>query len=351
MTEENKNMNFFNRFITSIKDFEKYAIFATEKTRKAIAYLALVILIFSIAIASVFTYKFNISTNNAIDYFKSNISEVSYKDNNLNINSGEELKLINPEEVLPIVIINTNTTEEQEQNYQKEINSYENGILILKDKFIYKNEMLSQNINYEYKDIASIYGISEFEKEDVLTFIANTNNINLYVSFFVVIVIYLFTIYFVSTMADVIMLGILGFIFSRIVGIRLRFKATFNMGVYALTLPILLNMIYIIFNSIIGLEIKYFSWMYTTISYIYMIVAILMIKTDLINRQVELMKIIEEQEKVKKEIEEQQRRKEEEEKKEPKDNNEKKEKKKDKKGEEKGKETGLGDSRSCTTRK
>ena len=211
--------------------------------------------------------------------------------------------------------------------------------------------MLSQNINYEYKDIASIYGISEFEKEDVLTFIANTNNINLYVSFFVVIVIYLFTIYFVSTMADVIMLGILGFIFSRIVGIRLRFKATFNMGVYALTLPILLNMMYIIFNSIIGLEIKYFSWMYTTISYIYMIVAILMIKTDLINRQVELMKIIEEQEKIKKEIEEQQRRKEEEEKREPKDNNEKKEKKKDKKGEEKGKETGLGDSRSCTTRK
>lgn len=350
MTEE-KNMNFFNRLITSIKDFEKYAIFATEKTRKAIAYLALVILIFSIVIASVFTYKFNISTNNAIDYFKTNISEVSYKDNNLNINSGEELKLINPEEVLPIVIINTNTTEEQEKNYQNEISSYENGILILKDKFIYKNEMLSQNINYEYKDIASMYGISEFEKEDVLTFIANTNNINLYISFFIVIVIYLFTIYFVSTMADVIMLGILGFIFSRIIGIRLRFKATFNMGVYALTLPVLLNMIYIIVNSITGLEIKYFSWMYTTISYIYMIVAILIIKTDLINRQVELMKIIEEQEKVKKEMEEQKKEKEEENKKEPKDSKDKEEKKKDKKDEEKGKETGLGDSRSCTSRK
>ncbi len=350
MTEE-KNMNFFNKLITSIKDFEKYAIFATEKTRKAIAYLALVILIFSIVIASVFTYKFSISTNNAIDYFETNISEISFKDNNLNINSGEELKLINPEEVLPIVIINTNATEEQEKNYQNEISSYENGILILKDRFIYKNEMLSQNIDYDYKDIASIYGISEFDREDVLTFIANTNNINLYVSFFIIIVIYLFMIYFVSTMADVIMLGILGFIFSRIVGIRLRFKATFNMGVYALTLPILLNMIYIIINSITGLEIKYFSWMYTTISYIYMIVAILIIKTDLINRQVELMKIIEEQEKVKKEIEENERKKEEENKKEPKDSKDKDEKKKDKKDEEKGKETGLGDSRSYTSRK
>ncbi len=350
MTEDNRNMNFFNKIITSIKDFEKYAIFATERTRKAIAYLALIILIFSIVIASLFTYKFSVSINNAIDYFKSNISEVSYKDNNLSINSGEELKLTNSKEVLPIVIISTNATKEQERNYENEISTYANGILFLKDRFIYKNEMLTKSITYEYKDIASVYEISEFEKEDVLTFIANTNNINLYVSFFVVIVIYLFTVYFVSTMADVIMLGILGFIFARILGIRLRFKATFNMGVYALTLPILLNMVYIIINSTTGLEIKYFTWMYTTISYIYMIVAILMIKTDLINRQAELMKIIEEQEKVKKEIEEQQRRKDEENKKEPKDKKDKDEKKKDKK-EEKGKETGLGDSRSCTARK
>lgn len=348
MTEE-KNMNFFKRLITSIKDFEKYAIFATEKTRKAIAYLALVILIFSIVIASVFTYKFSISTNNAIDYFKSNISEVSYKDNNLNINSGEELKLINPEEVIPIVIISTNATEEQEKNYKNEISTYENGIVILKDKIIYKNEMLSQSIEYNFKDIDSIYRISQFDKEDVLTFIANNNTTNLYISIFFILAIYLFMIYFTSSIVDAIMVTILGFIFSRIVGIRLRFKAIFNMGIYSLTLSILLNMIYIIVNSFVGFEIKYFSWMYTTISYIYMIVAILMIKTDLINRQVELMKIIEEQEKVKKEIEENERKKEEEKKKEPSDNKEKQEKKKDKK--EEGNDTGLGDNRTCPSRK
>ena len=350
MTEENKKMNFFDKVITSIKDFEKYAIFATERTRKAISYLALLILIFSIVIASVFTYKFSVSINSGIEYFKSNISEVTYKDNNLSINSGEELRIMNPEEVLPIVIINTNTSIEQENDYKNEISTYANGILLLKDRFIYRNEMLNQSISYEYKDIANVYGISEFNKEDVLTFIANVNNINLYLSFFIIIAIYLFIIYFISTIVDIVMVGILGFIFSRIVGIKLKFKATFNMGVYALTLPIILNMIYIIVNSITGLEIKYFTWMYTTISYIYMIVAILMIKTDLINRQAELMKIIEEQEKVKKEIEEQQRRKDEENKKEPKDKKDKDEKKKDKK-EEKGKETGLGDSRSCTARK
>ena len=349
MTEDNKNMNFFNRIITSIKDFEKYAIFATERTRKATCYLALLILIFSVVISSIFTYKFSISVNNAIEYFKSDIKEVNYNNGDLNINAGEEIKLINPKEVLPIVIINTNATKEQEKSYENEISTYENGILILKDRVIYKNEMLSQNIEYRIKDIVSIYEINEFDKEDVLTFIANFNNINLYISSFLVVGIYLFIIYFSSTLVDIIMVGVLGYIFSRIVGIRLRFKASFNMGVYALTLPIILNMIYIVVNSITGLEIKYFTWMYTTISYIYMIVAILMIKTDLINRQAELMRIIEEQEKVKKEIEEQNRKKEEEKKKEPSDNKDKEEKKRDKK--EDGKDTGLGDSRSCTSRK
>ena len=40
MSEENiKSMSFFNRIITSIKDFEKYAIFAVEKLGKTIVYL------------------------------------------------------------------------------------------------------------------------------------------------------------------------------------------------------------------------------------------------------------------------------------------------------------------------
>lgn len=348
MTKENKDKNFIDRVITSIKDFEEYSIFAVEKTCKAIGYLALLILIFAIIIAVAFTYKFSVSVNKGIDYFKMNINDVSFKDDNLSVNSGKEAKFINTEELLPIIIINTNANTEQEEEYKTELSKYENGILILKDRFIYKNEMLSQNIEYSYKDIASVYGVSEFDKEDVLTFIANVNNMNLYISFFIIIVIYMFIIYFASTLMDAVMVAILGFIFSRILGIKLRFKATFNMGIYALTLPILLNMIYIVVNSVIGLEIKYFGWMYTTISYIYMIVAILMIKTDLINKQVELMKIIEEQEKVKREIEENERRKEDEKKKEPKDGEDKEEEKEKEQKKKEEKKNGVGDTSGLT---
>lgn len=214
---------------------------------------------------------------------------------------------------------------------------------MLNDRIIYKNQLLSQNIEYMYKDIASTYNVSEFNKEDVLGFISNVNNMNLYVSFFFVTTIYMFILYFTSTLVDAVMVGVLGYIVARIIGMKIRFKAVFNMGVYSLTLPIILNLIYIVVNMFTGFEVRYFQWMYTTISYIYMIVALLMIKTDLINRQAELMKIVEEQEKVKKEIEEQERKKKEEEKKDTKDDDNKEEKKDKKK-----KDDGMGEARACS---
>ena len=343
MQDKEEKINFFKRVIISIKDFEKYQFFAAETVGKAIKYLALLMVIFTVVISAIFTYKFSVSINNAINYFEENISEVSYKENYLSVNSGEEIILKNEKEVMPIVIINTNATQENIEKYKDELNRYENGIIILNDRIIYKNVMLSQNMEYTYENIANNYNISEFNKQDITNLIQTVNQINLYISFFIVVFIYMFIIYFTSTLIDVVIIGVLGFIFARIVSVKLRYKATFNMGAYALTLPIILNLIYIVVNAFTGFTIEYFQWMYTTISYIYMIVAILMIKADLINRQAELMKIVEEQEKVKQEIEEQERKKEEEKKKEPKDTKEPEEKKEEKKEDKKQKDGNVGD--------
>lgn len=343
MQDKEEKVSFFKRIILSIKDFEKYQFFATETVGKAVKYLALLMIIFTAIISITFTYKFGVSVNNAVNYFEENINEVTYKENNLSVNSGEEIILQNEDELMPIVIINTQATEENIEKYKDEISKYENGIIILSNKVIYKNEMLSQSMEYKYEDIAQNYNINEFNKEDVLSLIKSINQINLYISFFIVVFLYMFIIYFTSTLIDVVMLGVLGFIFARIVGIKLRYKATFNMGVYALTLPIILNLIYIVVNAFTGFTIQYFQWMYTTISYIYMIVAILMIKADLINKQAELMKIVEEQEKVREELKEQERKKEEEKKKEPKDTKEPEEKKENKKEDKKQKDGNVGD--------
>lgn len=88
MSEENtKKMNFGKRVITSIKDFDKYQIFAVEKLGVAIKYLVILVIIFSLVAAIAFTAKFANYINSGIKYFEENISEVSYKDGMLSINT------------------------------------------------------------------------------------------------------------------------------------------------------------------------------------------------------------------------------------------------------------------------
>ena len=115
-----------------------------------------------------------------------------------------------------------------------------------------------------------------------------------------------------NTFIDAAMLGVLGLIVARLIGIRMKYKATVNIGIHALTLPLILQIIYLTVNILTGFEVKYFQWMYTTISYIYVVVAILMIKTQFINQQIELMKIKLEQEKIREETNQQEEQKNEE---------------------------------------
>ena len=75
------------------------------------------------------------------------------------------------------------------------------------------------------------------------------------------------------------------------------------MAIHALTLPIILNVAYIIINTYTGFYIKYFEVMYTTISYICMVAAILSIRSDLIKEKIVIGKIEEVQKNIRKENE------------------------------------------------
>ncbi|MBO5478151.1 MAG: DUF1189 domain-containing protein [Clostridia bacterium] len=322
MTEENgKKIGFFKRIYLSIKEFEQYGVFAAEKLSVSIKYLLGIMFVFVLVVAGIFMYQFHNSFQGAVSYFKDNIDEVYFSKGELEVNKGNKLEIQNDNSVLQYVLIHTDASEEEIKKYENKLNTFENGIIILKDKIIYKNEMLAQSMQYKYEDIIANYPITEFDKQGVIDLISNIDMVSLYISIFIVMFIYLYIIYLATTFVDVVMLGVLGYIIARIAGMKIRFKATFNIGVYALTLPILLNLIYIVVNTLTGFEIRYFNWMYTTISYIYVIVAIFMIRADFINKQAELMRIIEEQEKVRQEmIEKEEQRKKEEEKNENKDN-------------------------------
>ena len=296
---EEQKISFWKRICISVKNVEKYQILAGESIKKSIVYLLKIMTIFSLVVSLALTIRFGNVVTNLINFIEQNIEEINYKDNKLNVVAKENLTYY-IDEVSTKIIINTGElTAEQQAEYAESLKYEFNGIMLLKDKVIIKNQMTNIPSAYNYSDIAEQYEIG------TLCFV-----------FFIVMTIYLFIIYFSSVLMDALVLAILGYITCSILKIKLKPSALYNIAIYALTLPIILNAIYMIINIFTGFTVKYFQVMYTAISYIYVISSILIIKSDFIKKQAELTKILSEQEKVKEELAKKEQEKKEEEEKE-----------------------------------
>ena len=355
---EKEKLSFLKKVRISIFDFDGYQELAAEKISRTIGYIVLLILIFAIIISLTYTFQFNALIGNVREYINNEISEIKYENYELSIIPNEKqvssenqvqgnqedevnnepaiedeqkVMKIDSNELIPAkIIINTETTAEEEiQANINEISSSQNGILILKDRIIIKNEFSTNLAEYTYKTISEQYNINKIDKTEILNMLSGQAINRVLIIFFITILLYMFIIYVSTMLIDILLLVVLTYIVARISGLRLKYSAIYNIASYSLTLPVILNMIYFVVNRLTGFTIEYFQMMYTALASIYIITAILMIKSDVIKKQIELNKIIEEQEKVKQELkrkeeekreqEEQERRRQEREKREKKE--------------------------------
>ena len=331
-----KKTNFFKEVGKSIKDLDKYEDFAIEAPKKAFMYFIKLLLVFCLIIACFYTYKIVDNMNHIYHKLKENLPEFSYTQGKLMMSSEEPIVIDDYQESIGKIIIDT-SNEDNTEKYQIK----NQGVLFLKDKVLLLSNNAMGQVSYSYQELAQTYNIPDFTKQEAIHYIDGMNQIPLYLITFVIIFVYLFLIYFISIFLDVLLLSILALLVSRIARIQLKYAPCFAIAAHAITLPVLLNLIYINVNLLTGFQIKYFQLMYSTISYIYIIVAILMIKTDFIDRQKELMKLAQEQEKIKEELkkqeeEEKQKQQEEQKKQEEKEETNKKPKRKKENKEEKG---------------
>lgn len=151
-----------------------------------------------------------------------------------------------------------------------------------------------------------------FTKQDIVNSLNLENQMKMFGILLIIMLLWVLPFYIIYTLIDALMLSVLGFLTSKMTKLKIKYSAIYTMAIYSLTLPILLNLIYMIVNILTGFTIEYFNFLYTSVSGIIMVTAILMIRADLIKKQAELMKIISEQEKIRAELDEQRRREEEE---------------------------------------
>lgn len=312
--EENKTqkLSFFKKVWYSITKFEKYPDMASEGLKNTIKYLVLAVAIVTVFIAIGSLIEMHNLIGKLSNYIENNIPEFSYSDGNLSMEIEEPMIIeVDDEEYSGIdrVYINPNIENDEEKTKIEEENSVV-GITV----FFYKNQVIliskdnNSNITrqpYTYKDFITSYtqeDIDTFNKQELIEYITSEKMYNYYMRYGVSILIYLLFMNLMVALLDSLELAVLGWITSITARIKMRFLAIYNMAIYSLTLPMILNIIYIVINYFTDFTITYFSVAYITIAYIYLAAAIFIIKDDYLKKQEEVEKIKQEQIKVREEI-------------------------------------------------
>ena len=329
---ENKELKkgFFKKVWYSIDKIERYAELSAEGLKSALKYLAMLILVIGVIAAASTIYKTSLVVNKISQYIDQKVPNLTYSENTLKVENSEAI--IDENEEFGKIIVDTNTDDEQQINkYVSDVKDEENAVIILKNKLILKTSGVSGSANYNYEDLFGQMGITEFNKQQLVDFLTGSTMFKYYANLFLTLFIYAFAVYLINTLFYIIIISMVGFLATMILKLKIRFVAVFNMAVYSITLPTILNIIYIIVNTFYKYAISYFDVMYVMISTIYILAAIFMLKSEFNKKQGEVQKIVEVEKEVKEEQkQEEEKNKEDTKKSEKKETKKKKEKSKDK---------------------
>ena len=149
-----KRDGFFKTVLKSIKDFDKYEQFGLEGMGRTCLYLLQMVAIITIIVVAVLIYQFSTTMQSAVIYFNDNVQEMSYTDGILTVNSNQKLEVDTNSTIAQKIIVDTSDlTDEQIEQYRTDLNDLNSGIILLKDKILIKNEMLTAITETTYTDI------------------------------------------------------------------------------------------------------------------------------------------------------------------------------------------------------
>ena len=316
-----KTMSFFKRMYISIFKVERYGEFILEKSSFAIKYFFKLMLIVSLIVSLAITIKMHTIINKGYMYLKNEMP-------NFNLSEGKMVFDIDTEaydkdmDLYVLYATKTELSDNEISKIEKQIQKYSTSIVYLQDRIIYYN---GEDYSYfKYSDLIKQYDLQITNKQDV-EMLANRIGVKGFdIVYFLATLISGYIINIVTVILDVILIFCFAVISSRFCGVNMPASKMFSLSIYSLTLSVLLSAIYTMVYTFTDFYIDSFQTVYILIAYIYIIAAILIIKSDVIKQKMELQKIITVQKQVKKELEEEKEKQKEEEKDKDKENDNKK---------------------------
>ena len=305
-----EKLSFFKKVKISIFNLEKYGQLITEKLNESIKYITILAIICSIFVSILDTFNIVKMVDKGMNYVINEMPNFEVKDGQINFEN--QLYAYDEEYGIKVVSINKNNlTDIELENYGDD----EKVLILLNDKIVFNVYGIYNEYSYNY--IKQSLDIEDMSKQGITNLY---NNIGGKSGIGTTVFITLVLTYFIANLYEILfysfIVAIFGYLVAQIGKIKIRFSTSFTLATHSLTLSILLNLIYIIQYSFTKFEIPYFDILYLGIAYIYIVAAILIIKSDLLKQVMELQKIQLEQKRI---IEENERKSDEEKKEEKED--------------------------------
>lgn len=322
-----KKMGFFKRIQVSIFKVENYGEFVLEKTKVAVQYFFKLMLLVAIVSSIATTWQIHTMVTKGFNYLKNEMPDFNLSEGKISFVENTEAY----DRDLDFYVLYRADSELSDsivQDIEKEVQKYSTALIYFQDRLVYYD---GENYSYfKYADLISEYNLNISNKRDLIDVANRIGIVGADTIYFIVSFISVYVLDIISVAFDVVLVFCFGIIVARLCGVNMPTSKLLSLSIYSLTLSILLSTAYTVVYSFTNFYIEYFQIMYILVAYIYLIAAILIIKSDVIKQKLELQKIIEVQKQVKKELEEQKED-------ENKEDN-KKDDKEDDKEEEKGKE-------------
>ncbi len=266
-------MSFLKKIKVSIFDFDKYYLIASEGISRSIIFLLQLFTLFSIIVSFSITYKIAQTGKEISNILIEELPEFLLADNELTCNIEEPVVIERNENFIKFKVIFDNS--EDNNMYIEQFKDYD-GYGVALNKYNITIKYAEDKIEtYNYKDIQANININ---KDNVIQILQNNR---IYTLVFIYIAILLFIIYFTSMLIDILALAILGLIITKLVHLPLRFYSVFAIAVASTTLPIVLNLVYLIANIFLNFTMPQFQVMITLVSYIYLVAGILILRSNL----------------------------------------------------------------------
>lgn len=280
---------FFKSVWEAITNFESYKEFAYQSGPKVIKYAVILLVLFSLIVTVAVSIPAIRTINSGTEYFENEFPDLIYENGKLSVKSEQPIYLESEESLDSVLLIDTNASLEKQEEYLEEQKQHKTSILLFDDKLIIKTTGLTAYTTYEYTQIQDNFNFDKLTKQDIVDKFTGANIYKIYASIYLFLFAYMLLTYIVIIFIDVVILSILALLISKLYKVKLKYSNCIKLSVYALTLPLILQLIYVYINAFTGFTIQYFAVMYDVISYIYVITAIIIMKNDLAKQDIGLI--------------------------------------------------------------